>query len=80
MNVAGGVVTGVASLTASGAVTAGSFTDGTASLTGGALSAVTTIGMSGDLTSAGDISLSKAAAAITHTGATSLTISSTAGW
>ena len=43
-------------LTANGIFQAGTLTDGTASLTGGALSGVTTLGMSGDLTnSAGNL-------------------------
>ena len=50
VNVDAGVVTGVASLTASGAVTGGSITDGTATITSGALSGATTITASGLVT------------------------------
>ena len=50
------MVTGVSSLTASGDVTGGSFTDGTAALSSGALSGATTITASGAVTG-GSLSL-----------------------
>ena len=61
-------------LTMSGAtITAGTLTDGTASISSGAVSGVTTLSMSGNMTMSGNT------VTLTHSGTTSLTITSTSG-
>merc|ERR1711998_379069 len=67
----GGAITGVGALLAAGTIQGGTVSDGTFSTTSGAVTGVTTLAASDDVT------LSKAAASITHSGTTSLTVTST---
>jgi microcompartment protein CcmK/EutM len=64
---------GAGKMTATGIVQAVTLTDSTATLTGGALSGVSTVSMTDNLTMSKDIAL------ITHSGTTSLTVTSTSG-
>jgi hypothetical protein len=63
-------LTGMVAGTFSGAVTGGSFTDGTATLSSGALSGVTTINTSGDVTVGGNLTVSGTQTSVNSTNTT----------
>jgi hypothetical protein len=63
-------LSGLTAVTASGAIQGGSLTDGTATLTGGALSGVTTIATSGDVTVGGNLTVSGTQTSVNSTNTT----------
>jgi len=63
-------LSGLTAATASGAIQGGSLTDGTATLTGGALSGVTTIATSGDVTVGGNLTVSGTTTSVNSTNTT----------
>lgn len=63
-------LSGLTAVTASGAIQGGSLTDGTATLTGGALSGVTTIATSGDVTVGGNLTVSGTTTSVNSTNTT----------
>ena len=63
-------LSGLTAVTASGAIQGGSLTDGTATLTGGALSGVTTIATSGDVTVGGNLTVSGSTTSVNSTNTT----------
>jgi hypothetical protein len=63
-------LTGMTAITASGAIQGGSFTDGTATMTGGALSGVTSVVTSGDVTVGGNLTVSGTQTSVNSTNTT----------